>query len=183
MTTPMHSGLAPYRTGARLGNQPGGVPVRHPRAAPAPGQVDTRLRAPNDTAESALLRDRTPWIKQPAMVPPGYGAYQDWSGQGNIRPSLLMRDVTYARMQGTSNTRAQDPIPTGYGTQLGTGEKVNRQLTGVPTNSTPHGMHSRVIRQATALDRSRKTPQQRAGRQTGHSRQAAPVERSRENRE
>jgi hypothetical protein len=61
-----------------------------------------------------------------------------------------MRDVTMRRMVGTSNTRAQDPVPGGPGIQDGNGSIPAgiRQLNGagyeVPTNRTPHGLHTHV---------------------------------------
>jgi hypothetical protein len=169
----MNTPSVPFRDrwGARLGPTAGGTaPVHRGRSVAALEMVTAR--APAQTFDGGLHREHMPWFKRPAMTPPGQGGYVDWTGAGPIRASLHMRDVTINRAQGTDNTRAQDPVPTGYGIQSGTGESMRRQLgpdygrPEVPINTTPHGLHSRSVKKRlTGIRRSQLTPQMQPARQ------------------
>lgn len=157
----VHTPAPPFnRWGVRLGNSVGG-PYPERRAWAQAVGVETNLtRAPQNLNDGAISRERMPWVHSGYAAPPAH--LVDWDAAGPARRALHMRNVTIRRMQGTSNTRAQDPISTmGGGIQDGNGslpggiKNLNSAGILVPTNNTPHGLHTRVrgsdVRQSTKL--------------------------------
>lgn len=124
---------------ARRVTSPGGpAPARGPWAT-APGVIPgDRERMPSNINDTLIRRERMPWLHQTTMIQPGDGWF-DWTRSGPRRAPLHMRDVTISRMQGSSNTRNQDPIPTGFGTNDGT------NIGWMSGNGAVHGLHTRPV--------------------------------------
>jgi hypothetical protein len=177
MTGPqLHTDAPPFnRWGNRRGDAPGG-PVPPRGAWVPPVNIETNVvRAPGDLNDTAISRERMPWLHSSYYAAPAH--LVNWTLAGPARRSLHMRDVTIRTMAGTSNTRAQDPIAVTGGIQDGNGSIPAgiRQLNGagieVPVDKTPHGLHTRVraltpggaIRPSTR--RALSTVQMRPGRQ------------------
>lgn len=118
----------------RLDSPPGPVEPAGVGRTIAPGLVDGRIRELGGaySRDSGIRRDRTPVYDFDNYRPAG--ALVDWTMSGPIRRSLWMRNHTLTRMQGSDNTRAQDPHPVvTFGSQDG--------LHGSP----PHGMHTNPV--------------------------------------
>jgi hypothetical protein len=145
----LHTPAPPFnRWGVRLGNSTGGeTGPRGPFVAAIEGTT-SYARMPQNTLDGSISYERMPWWRQGYMAPPA--TLVNWTDAGPRRASLHMRDVTMRRMEGTSNTRAQDPVPQTLGINDGNGSLPGaiRQLNSagyeVPTNTTPHGLHTRV---------------------------------------
>lgn len=147
----LHSSPSPVafnRWAARRGPSGGGpVPWRTAWAEPING-ASSFARMPGDLLDGAISRERMPWVHQSSYTAPDF--LVSWTAAGPARKSLHMRDVTIRTMAGTSNTRAQDPIPSGPGIQDGLGSlpagirQLNSAGITVPTDDTPHGLHTRV---------------------------------------
>jgi len=162
MVALMHTPPAPIGDGGpRRTPSAGGPNVERGPWATAPGIVDFRVRTPLATNDQAVSYERFSWLHQSYYAgDPGPSAPQstglvNYLGSGQARRSLHMRAVTIIEhVQGASNTRAQDPYPTGYGTNDG--------VSGGPV----HGLHTRSRVDGTAvLGRSQVTQQQRPPRQ------------------
>ncbi len=144
-----HSGVPDFnRAGTRRGNSVGGVyPARRVWAEPVNAETNL-LRAPGNLNDATISRERMPYFRQGWYAAPDF--LVNWTESGPIRPALGMRNVTMRRMQGTSNTRAQDPVSSGPGIQDGNGSlpggirSLNYAGITVPTNNTPHGLHTHV---------------------------------------
>lgn len=167
----LHTPAPPYnRWEGRLNASTGGPPAGRRAWAQAHGITDTRERMPQDLNDTAITRERMPWLHQSYYVAPDF--LVNWTEAGPIRASLHMRNVTINRMQGTSNTRAQDPIAVGIGgIQDGNGSlpggiaQLNQAGIEVPVDTVPHGMHTTARRQpTTAAQRAKLTAQMRPGR-------------------
>jgi hypothetical protein len=123
------------------------VPWRRAWAEP-PNSATSVARFPGNVNDTGVARERMPWLHQSSYTAPDY--LVSWTAAGPARRSLHMRDVTLRTMVGTSNTRAQDPVPAGQGIQDGLGSlpagirNLNSAGIEVPTNNTPHGLHTRV---------------------------------------
>lgn len=99
----------PFNHGPRRGLPVGGDPGRLPRTIEPFGIEDEHSRYPGDEFDTAIRRDRMPWIPAPYYIPPADG-WVNWTQAGPIRPTLHMRNATLRMMQGNSNTRElQDP--------------------------------------------------------------------------
>lgn len=167
------SPVAPLAYLARRGLSPGGpAPARGVWVPPINGD-SSAARMPGSLLDGAIGRERMPWLHDGTRSYTAPADLVSWSGQAPARPSLAMRNVTQRRMAGTSNTRAQDPIPSGPGIQDGTGavpggsKALNYAGVTIPTNTVPHGLHTRV-RGSKAQSTTRYlsgAAQMRAGRQ------------------
>jgi hypothetical protein len=145
----LHTAAPPFnRWSNRRGVSSGGpVPWRQAWAE-APNAASSDVRFPGNALDATISRERMPWTHQGYYCPPDF--LVNWTEAGPIRPSLHMRNVTMRTMVGTTNTRAQDPVPAGPGIQDGNGSlpggirNLNSAGYEVPTNVTPHGMHTHV---------------------------------------
>lgn len=173
-TSPVqHTGRAPFnRLGVRRGNSTGGPAFARTEWAQAIGVEQPIRRMPEDSNDQAIRRERMPYYRRGYYIAPDYGV--SWTECGPARPALSMRNVTRRRQQGTDNTRALDPIPAGPGIQDGNGslpaaiKNINSAGIIVPTNATPHGLHTRVRGSQPAgyiQIRRGKAVQMKAGRQ------------------
>lgn len=158
--------VAPDLVTPRRTTTPGGTPPGRRAWATAPGVIPGDIeRMPGNLNSCTVDYERMPWIKTGYSASnPGDGdnstGLVNYLGSGPQRAALHMRDVTIVRyVQGQSNTRAQDPHPTSYGTNDGT--NVGR-LSG---DGVVHGLHTRPINSKPAtLARTFVTPQQRPPR-------------------
>lgn len=173
MTQPMHTPAPPFnRWGTRLNHSTGGpYPARQAWAQQVNAETQINPR-PDNLNDGAISRERMPYFRTGYYT--GTGSLVNWTACGPARPSLHMRDVTMRRMAGTSNTRAQDPVPAGPGIQDGNGSlpggirNLNSSGIEVPTNNTPHGLHTRVkgaVTRQSTVRRLSGAAQMRPGRQ------------------
>jgi hypothetical protein len=100
----------PFNRGPRRLDSAYSCPDLLPRTVRAPGIEDQHARYPGDEFDTAIRRDRIPWIPRPSYIFPADG-WVNWTACGPIRPTLHMRCATIREMQGNSNTR-QDQDPT-----------------------------------------------------------------------
>lgn len=122
---------------ARLTTSPGGTPPARTAWATAPGVIPGDIeRMPQNLLDGQIRRERMPWLHQSTMIQPGDGWF-DWTRSGPRRAALHMRDVTIRTMAGTTNTRNQDPVPAGYGTNDGT------NVGWMSGDGQVHGLHTR----------------------------------------
>lgn len=70
----------------------------------APGMNNQLVRDPGAVNDSKIVHDRHPYYQRARFVPQGQ-AEVDWTRSGPRRPDLHMRNMTYARQQGSTASR------------------------------------------------------------------------------
>lgn len=111
----------------------------------------TLTREQANANEQSIQHERFPWYDSEYMTS-NHDTLVNWTDCGPIRQNLHMRNTTINRQVGTSNTRAQDPMPIRqFGTQdQGHGLHTNPEQ---PKLGTIKNFRARVQQQPARVNR------------------------------